>query len=225
MWQETKTPLLVYATETALETARAPLCSALERFVKADNKAFRQEINQEKAEANERKKSGPIDPISPSKRKHRSESFDSMDSNRASLGSDDRNGFENPFADQNEGNSTGAIEISRNASDFARSVDVESPIGNADQPSASSSCKMVSEGNTPTTVTPSTMNAEDLVFDKSQQGPQADTGLTTPGVEEARSPEMQERARPPSFIASPLSKAEQKQPIGMMDMEIPEHHE
>ncbi|EFY93866.1 ubiquitin interaction domain-containing protein [Metarhizium acridum CQMa 102] len=108
IWQETKTPLMVYATETALNTARAPLTAALQRFATAENKAFRQELHHEateaaEAEADEGKKtpgSGPIEPISPSKRKHRADSIDSMDSNRASIGSDDaQNGFDNPFED------------------------------------------------------------------------------------------------------------------------------
>ncbi|KAH7152117.1 ubiquitin interaction domain-containing protein, partial [Dactylonectria estremocensis] len=102
MWQETKTPILVYATEKALGTARAPLTSPLERFVKAENKAFRQELNQEKSDSGETRRAAFVEPLSPSKRKHRSDSADSMDSNRASLGSDDRNGFDNPFADQDE---------------------------------------------------------------------------------------------------------------------------
>ncbi|EFZ04424.2 ubiquitin interaction domain-containing protein [Metarhizium robertsii ARSEF 23] len=108
VWQETKTPLMVYATETALNAVRAPLTAPLQRFATAENKAFRQELHHEAtqaadAEAGEGKKtpgSGPIDPISPSKRKHRADSVDSMDSNRASIGSDDaQNGFDNPFED------------------------------------------------------------------------------------------------------------------------------
>lgn len=110
VWNETKVPLLIYATEAALAVARMPLPLPLQRFVLAENKAFQAELKQESAEEAVGDASGhgdgkkltasPIDPISPSKRKHRADSMDSMDSNRASLGSDDgQNVFDNPFED------------------------------------------------------------------------------------------------------------------------------
>lgn len=71
--------------------------------MRADNKAFNQEQVQEcnsKDEAEpENRGIMSIDPISPSKRKHRSDSMDSMDSNRASIGSDGRNTFDESFGD------------------------------------------------------------------------------------------------------------------------------
>ncbi|KAJ6789720.1 hypothetical protein PWT90_00584 [Aphanocladium album] len=101
VWQETKTPLLIYATEDALNTPNDPLSLPLERFVKADNKAFRNELNMESSNEQENRVSASfMDPISPSKRKHRADSIDSLDSNHASLGSDDGNGFDNPFEEQ-----------------------------------------------------------------------------------------------------------------------------
>ncbi|XWX00063.1 hypothetical protein V2A60_008080 [Cordyceps javanica] len=100
VWQETKTPLLIYATEDALNTPNDPLSLPLERFVKADNKAFRSELNVERTNEQENRQPAFIDPISPSKRKHRSDSMDSLDSNHASLGSDGSNAFDNPFEDQ-----------------------------------------------------------------------------------------------------------------------------
>lgn len=110
MWQETKTPLMIYATEAALNVARTPLPAQLQRFTRAENKVFQQELHNEgiqladaaQAAANEKiLGSGPLGPISPSKRKHRADSIDSMDSNRASIGSDDvQNDFyNNPFED------------------------------------------------------------------------------------------------------------------------------
>lgn len=88
VWHETKVPLMVYATEAALNVARTPLPMPLQRFALAENKAFQQELDQETT-------GPPADPISPSKRKHRADSIDSMDSNRATLGSDDGHyGFE-----------------------------------------------------------------------------------------------------------------------------------
>ncbi|KHO00332.1 ubiquitin interaction domain-containing protein [Metarhizium album ARSEF 1941] len=99
VWQETKTPLMVYATESALNVARTPLTAPLQRFARADNQAFRQELDREATEAAEAEAesaeskevpgSGPLEAVSPSKRKHRANSIDSMDSNRASIGSDD----------------------------------------------------------------------------------------------------------------------------------------
>ncbi|QPG97190.1 hypothetical protein C2857_005929 [Epichloe festucae Fl1] len=82
VWHETKVPLMVYATEAALNVARTPLPMPLQRFARAENKAFQQELDQETT-------GPPTDPISPSKRKHRADSIDSLDSNRATLGSDD----------------------------------------------------------------------------------------------------------------------------------------
>lgn len=100
VWQETKLPLLIYATEDALNTHNEPLSLPLERFVKADNKAFRSELNMERTNDQQYIRPGHADPISPSKRKHRSDSMDTLDSNHASLGSDGGNGFDNPFDEE-----------------------------------------------------------------------------------------------------------------------------
>ncbi|KAK8147836.1 hypothetical protein G3M48_000947 [Beauveria asiatica] len=97
VWQETKTPLLVYATEEAVDTPNHPLSWPLERFVKADNKAFRNELSMERTQQQENRQAVFMDPISPSKRKHRSDSMDSLDSNHASLGSDEGNAFDSNF--------------------------------------------------------------------------------------------------------------------------------
>ncbi|KAK2595163.1 hypothetical protein QQS21_007123 [Conoideocrella luteorostrata] len=105
VWHETKVPVLIYATEAALTAPRTPLTVPLQRFARAENKVFHQELNQELDQetteiGDSKKVTGLIDPISPSKRKHRADSIDSMNSNRASLGSDDgQNGFDNPFID------------------------------------------------------------------------------------------------------------------------------
>jgi hypothetical protein len=97
VWNDTKTPFLVYATEEALETPPVALPTPLERFIKAENKAFHQELARENEEAQTERRS--IEPLSPSKRKHRSDSMDSMASNRASIGSDDRN-IESRFSEE-----------------------------------------------------------------------------------------------------------------------------
>lgn len=208
MWQETKTPLLVYATDDALTTPKAPLSSALERFVKAENKAFRQELNQEKPEPVEKRKPGILDPLSPSKRKHR-DSFDSMDSNRASLGSDDeRTGFENPFIDQDDRIGTEMTEMSENQLEDARSASVESP-------PALPARKPASTEDTSATMTPSTMIAEnDAQEESSKNG--------VPEIEDDKVPEMKERTRSPLMTRS-RSGTESKTSPDLMDMDIPEH--
>lgn len=85
-----------------METLPLPLIQPLERFIKVDNKAFNQEIALEASEPEE----VPVgrrsfEPLSPSKRKHRADSvgsMDSMNSNRASIGSEERN-ISDPFID------------------------------------------------------------------------------------------------------------------------------
>jgi hypothetical protein len=76
------------------------MSSPLERFVKAENKAFSQELNQETAVVDKDWPTEALDPISPTKRKHRSDSLDSMASNQASVGSDGMNRFDDPFEKQ-----------------------------------------------------------------------------------------------------------------------------
>ncbi|KAM5342343.1 hypothetical protein ACJ41O_013309 [Fusarium nematophilum] len=209
MWLETKKPLLVYATEEALSTPKQPLSSQLERFVKAENKAFRQELNQEKAEEIETRRATFVDPISPSKRKHRSPSAGSMDSNRASIGSDDRNGFDNPFADQDAQIGTEMTDFASDTPEYVHSFDAPE-----EKPPALPARQPVSaEGVTETpsaTMTPNTVAADR-------------TEDASPAKEEPRSPEMQERARPPPFMTLSKNPSTAKETIDLMDMEIPEH--
>ncbi|KAI1415145.1 hypothetical protein F5Y13DRAFT_156740 [Hypoxylon sp. FL1857] len=47
---ESNYPILVYATEAAMETEPIPLSDALRMFVRADNRTFRQELDQEQAQ-------------------------------------------------------------------------------------------------------------------------------------------------------------------------------
>ena len=100
MWEASKSPALVYATDMALNAPKLALNPVLDRFVQADNKAFRRELETENVEVIDSFRS-PLDPMSPSKRKHR-DSMDSMDSNHASVDSMDvANGFDDdPFADE-----------------------------------------------------------------------------------------------------------------------------
>ncbi|KAL1862553.1 hypothetical protein Daus18300_008512 [Diaporthe australafricana] len=79
-----KVPILVYATDKALNEEPAPLSDALRTFVKLDNRLFKQELLEEPTPA-DKKRNAPQLPGSPLKRQ-RSNSVDSMATNRASLG-------------------------------------------------------------------------------------------------------------------------------------------
>ena len=197
--------------------------------MKAENKAFRQELNQEKAEtrekagsqendSHEKRKPGILDPLSPSKRKHSSDSIDSMDSNRASLGSggDDRNMSSNPFADQQDENGAGTELTEMSGPEFARSASVESSGVVHNYAPFLPAKKPASMENTSATMTPSTI---------AENGDPENSRMITTEVVELKSPEMKERARPPSFIGMPPSSSEQKQPPSLMDLDILEHQE
>lgn len=100
---------MVYATEAALDgIAPLPLADPLQRFVKADNKTFRAELARERTEgemqtdvmaATDGTHGVPMAPLSPTKRKYRSNSNDSMDSNRASMGNSAVNSMIGDYAD------------------------------------------------------------------------------------------------------------------------------
>lgn len=103
MFQESRNPLLVYATEEALTAPRAPLSDALQRFVRVENKTFSHELSRQ-AEEGTSDTTAPagdmsLPPMSPSKRKYRSGSVDSMATNRASLGNSDEDSRAGDFDD------------------------------------------------------------------------------------------------------------------------------
>ncbi|CAN8095893.1 unnamed protein product [Discula destructiva] len=77
-------PILVYATDEGLSEEPVPLSAALQTFVKHDNRLFKQELIEQPEQRGE-KRLGFRTPQSPAKRQ-RSDSGDSMDSNRASPG-------------------------------------------------------------------------------------------------------------------------------------------
>lgn len=200
MWQITKTPLLIYATKEALDTPVVPLTGPLERFARAENKAFRQELTQENTHESDERRPGPtfVDPISPSKRKHRSDSIGSMDSNRASIGSDDSR---NPFEEQQFG---APASYSQVASGSVFGEQVVPPALPPRRPDGYAT-------TTSATATPATIVADET---------------ETQHVEEARAPEMQERQRPPSLVrfasgGAPSQEAES----GAMDMDMPKGYE
>ncbi|PKS07976.1 hypothetical protein jhhlp_006588 [Lomentospora prolificans] len=89
MWDESNSLTLVYASDDAMNTPRIALPEGLQRFIKADNRSFQKEIEQEEAAAAnsdlpmETLESFDLQP------RPRSGSVDSMATNRASLGSMD----------------------------------------------------------------------------------------------------------------------------------------
>ncbi|TDZ22351.1 hypothetical protein Cob_v004474 [Colletotrichum orbiculare MAFF 240422] len=87
---ETKNPILVYATEDALNATPLPLTDSLQRFVLAENKNFRQELSQDSTDKSSSYGAAlSMLPELPDERKQRSGSVDSMDTNRASMGASD----------------------------------------------------------------------------------------------------------------------------------------
>ena len=90
-------PILVYATDAAMQAEPAELSEALRMFVKHDNRLFKQELIQETPPREDRKRAseaghgengGPsgIPAGSPPKRHQRESSIDSIATNRASMG-------------------------------------------------------------------------------------------------------------------------------------------
>ncbi|KAM0503327.1 hypothetical protein ACHAP8_003370 [Fusarium lateritium] len=204
MWDDTNKPLLVYATEEALKAPKQPLPPQLERFVKVDNKAFRQELEEEESTV-EVKTTPTFDPISPSKRKHRADSIGSMDSNRASIGSDGRNGWDNPFDDQDDGIVTEMKDYG-DSSDYVHSSDLldDDPPTLPARPEAS-----IASTTEPTsaTLTPNTVGAD-----------YTDSALSV--SEEPRSPEMQEKSKLPPFMSMSRTPSERKESVNLIDIDM-----
>ncbi|KAF5552432.1 hypothetical protein FMEXI_2915 [Fusarium mexicanum] len=213
IWNDTKKPMLVYATEEALGTPKGHLSSQLERFIKVENKAFRQELSKEESTADESQQTGNIESssslsphssFSPSKRKFRSDSGGSMDSNRASIGSDDdRNGFDNPFLPDDD------ERVGTEMSDYVHSFTaMEGYIPD----SLTGRTQDLTAPTEPTsaTMTPSTVTADYLDIN------------TAFASEEPRSPEMQEKARPPPFMSLSRNSSMRADSTNLMDMDIPD---
>lgn len=235
MWQETKTPLVVYATEDALNTPRAPLSGPLERFVKADNKTFRQELNQEQSQVEQSTAPAAADLVSPSKRKHRSDSMDSMDSNRASQGSIEMDDREDPFVTQFDGPS----------SDLLGQEMQEQPSGGKDEPSVAGDQSFALMGlqepmrkgtddsiegagqavMTTEEADSSTTNGTSVPTPSTSTQAGGFSRTMSPEADVTRSPEMQERSRPPTFMTSSSSEGDKSRGVGTMEMEVPEHQD
>lgn len=94
-------PILVYATDKALQQEKLPLSDALKSFVKFDNRHFKQELSQSDRHGHspEKKRSAVLGTDSQSKRLQRSSSIDSMATNQASAGDLDEDMCDAPFDD------------------------------------------------------------------------------------------------------------------------------
>jgi hypothetical protein len=88
-------PIIVYATDKALEQDNLPLPDALRTFVRLDNRLFKQELLQSNRPGH--KRSAGVGDGSQSKRLQRSASIDSMDTNHASAGDFDDDMRDAPF--------------------------------------------------------------------------------------------------------------------------------
>jgi hypothetical protein len=210
MWQETKTPLLVYATEDAITAPRSPLPAALERFVKADNRSFRQEQSQERSRA----ESSPVpaDVVSPSKRKHRADSLESLASDRASLGSLEMNDRDDPFASHNE-DATAPMEDYRTGDSQTVELIDAFDVGGRQASTRMDNTSSTAFADTQASAEPNRVQLGEF------------TGLNSADVAEVKSPEMKERDRPPAFLAKPADDVEKPRSVNTMEMEIPDHHD
>ncbi|SPQ21618.1 dbf9ddb2-e043-46af-839e-a9911abff68d [Thermothielavioides terrestris] len=81
-------PILVYATDKAMEQEKVPLSDALRSFVKLDNRHFKNELAQSArfGQSPDKKRSAVLGDDSQSKRLQRSASMDSLATNHASAG-------------------------------------------------------------------------------------------------------------------------------------------
>ncbi|KAK4157218.1 hypothetical protein C8A00DRAFT_40442 [Chaetomidium leptoderma] len=88
-------PIVVFATDKAMEQENLPLSDALKTFVRLDNRLFKQELLQSNRTTH--KRSAVVGDGSQSKRLQRSVSIDSMATNQASVGDLDDDMRDAPF--------------------------------------------------------------------------------------------------------------------------------
>lgn len=102
-------PILVYASDRAMQEDMIPLSDALRSFVKFDNRHFKQELSQAERlpDSPEKKRSAVLGADSQPKRLQRSSSMDSMATNRASTGDLDSDMQDAPYDD---GSAVGPVD-------------------------------------------------------------------------------------------------------------------
>lgn len=87
-----QTPILIFATDEAMEETPEPLSDALKTFVKLDNRHFRQEVSKQEIELPDTLDGGALTRSAlrdMHKPRERSGSIDSMATNKASVGDSD----------------------------------------------------------------------------------------------------------------------------------------
>lgn len=106
-------PLLVFATDAAMEQETLPLSDALKAFVRLDNRHFKQELSQSNRIGH--KRSAGLGDGSQSKRLQRSVSMDSMATNHASAGDLDDDMRDAPFDNDSAFGAVGDAGFNRTA--------------------------------------------------------------------------------------------------------------
>ncbi|RYP61005.1 hypothetical protein DL771_010290 [Monosporascus sp. 5C6A] len=211
-------PMLVYATEKALEATPIPLSDALRMFVKADNRSFQQELAQERNQEQSHEDQPPpvaaisadtlshIPAASPAKRKHSASS--SVATNGSSRGdlddvdltfSDDRDPFD------------GDDRPTTSHRDFANASPQSNKLGGI----------VESLANCRTNESPSGGRSEQR--HASSEGPEVEMQETP---SQPRAPEMQERAGGPApfFSARAVDNNTTNGTVDSMDMDVDLDH-
>jgi hypothetical protein len=123
-------PILVFATDAAMQEENLPLSDALKSFVKLDNRLFKQELLQSNRMGH--KRSAGLGDGSQSKRLQRSGSMDSMNTNQASAGGSDDDMRDAPFDNDSTFGGVGDVAAERIAAqdeDIPDLVDIPLPAG------------------------------------------------------------------------------------------------
>ncbi|KAI0004023.1 hypothetical protein F4779DRAFT_621564 [Xylariaceae sp. FL0662B] len=195
---ESKYPILIYATEAAMETAPIPLSDALRMFVRADNRTFQQELSREQQTQEQQPQDPPptvvnaenlsyVPVASPTKRKH--SIAGSSVATRGSSRSD--------IVDEE-------LTFSDEPSQFQ---DYETP-GASYQEFASNSSKSGPDGI--------------VVWQTNYQAEEVKPEAVNTDESSLKSPEMQERGGTRPFLAQPGHNT-RNGPIDMMDLDVERH--
>ena len=220
MWEDTRTPLLVYASEKAVYADAVSLSNALERFVKADNKAFRQELHQEVSDHSWEKEAGAAEVKSPSKRKHRADSMDSMASDRASAGSEDSKRTHDIFVESDKDDETVAVGPMQKRAYGEQPDKDRMDLDVSDAAPVLPKRHPASTENTSTTLTPGE-GGSPASRETQQTTPSEPPEVTgDSALEETKGPEMQERFQMPTLRRLLSSEKSEAKPSEVGDMEL-----
>ncbi|KAI1802939.1 hypothetical protein F4811DRAFT_526987 [Daldinia bambusicola] len=212
---ESKYPILIYASEAAMEAKPLPLSDALRMFVRADNRSFQQELAQEQTSEQSQQNSDPtrvtaenlsrIPVRAPGKRKH------SIGSSVATHGSsrDDLNDVDLTFDDPYPSYQALGSQYESVASSSPQSKKLSGIVE--------------SLANCRTNETESVGGSRN--WDTNEQGGFSEM-QTFDSDTTSKPPEMQERTGGPAPFLTRSSHTPQGGPIDMMDIDLEtEHHE